>query len=184
MPTVHSFQPIAGNHAKILILGSMPGEASLAANQYYAHRRNAFWPIIAQLLQISPDASYEEKIAALKSSHIALWDVLKSCKRTGSLDSMIEINTQIINDFQSFFATHQKITHVFFNGGKAETSFKRYALPTDDLSLIKLSRLPSTSPANARLSFDDKCKIWHEMIYAALGPETGMSNQRSTLSES
>ncbi len=71
----------------------MPGEASLSANQYYAHRRNAFWPIIAQLLQINPDAAYQEKITALKSSPIALWDVLKSCKRQGSLDSMIEADT-------------------------------------------------------------------------------------------
>ncbi len=173
MPTVHSFQPIAGNHVKILILGSMPGEISLAANQYYAHRRNAFWPIIAQLLQITPDASYEEKIAALKSSHIALWDVLRSCKRSGSLDSSIEADTQINNDFQSFFAVHTKITHVFFNGGKAEACFNRYVLPENALRRMKLSRLPSTSPANARLSFDDKCKIWHGMIYAALGPETG-----------
>ena len=168
MTTLYSFAPVAGNHAKILILGSMPGEASLAANQYYAHHRNAFWPIITQWLKIHPDAPYEEKITALKSSQIALWDVLKSCKRTGSLDSMIEIDTQTINDFQSFFATHKKITHVFFNGGKAEACFKRYVLAKNDLGLIKLSRLPSTSPANARLSFDDKCRIWHEMIYPAL----------------
>ena len=167
MPTIHSFQPIAGSHAKILILGSMPGQASLAANQYYAHRRNAFWPIIVQLLQISPDALYEEKITALKTSHIALWDVLKSCKRAGSLDSMIETDTQTINDFQSFFPAHKKITHVFFNGGKAEACFKRYVLPESDLGLIKLSRLPSSSPANARLSLEEKCRIWHEMIHSA-----------------
>lgn len=184
MPTIHSFQPIAGNHAKILILGSMPGEASLAANQYYAHRRNAFWPIIAQLLQIHSDAPYAERITALQSSPIALWDVLKSCKRSGSLDSSIEADTQISNDFQSFFAVHTKITHVFFNGGKAEACFKRYVLAENDLCRMKLSRLPSTSPANARLSFDDKCKIWHEMIYATLGPDTGMRDPRSTLQAS
>jgi len=168
MPTIYSFKPIAGSHAKILILGSMPGQASLSANQYYAHRRNAFWPIFAQLLQIDPDASYEEKITALKSSHIALWDVLKSCKRTGSLDSMIETDTQTINDFQSFFEVHKKITHVFFNGGKAEACFKRYVVPLYDLGLIQCSRLPSTSPANARLSYEDKCRTWHTMINSAL----------------
>ena len=173
MSTIHSFQPIAGSHAKILILGSMPGQASLAANQYYAHHRNAFWPIIAQLLQISPDEPYEEKITALKSSHIALWDVLKSCKRAGSLDSMIETDTQTVNDFQSFFSAHKKITHVFFNGGKAEACFKRYVLPESDLGLIKLSRLPSTSPANARLSLEEKCRIWHEMIHPAFELEIG-----------
>ncbi len=168
MPTIYSFQPIVDSHARILILGSMPGQASLSANQYYAHRRNAFWPIFAQLLPISADAPYEEKVHALQLSHIALWDVLKSCKRTGSLDSRIEPDAQTINDFQSFFHTHKKITHVFFNGGKAEACFKRYVSPTYDLGLIQCSRLPSTSPANARLSFADKCRIWHEMIHSAL----------------
>lgn len=168
MSIIHSFRPIAGNHAKILILGSMPGAASLAANQYYAHSRNAFWPIIAQVLKIPPEVSYEEKITALKSSPIALWDVLKSCKRAGSLDSSIETDTQVSNDFQFFFSAHRKITHVFFNGGKAEACFKRHILANNEPGLMNLARLPSTSPANARLSFDDKCRIWHEMIYAAL----------------
>lgn len=173
MSIIYSFPPIVGSHARILILGSMPGQASLAANQYYAHHHNAFWPIIAQLLQIRPDAPYEEKITALKSSPIALWDVLKSCKRTGSLDSMIETDTQITNDFQSFFSVHTKITHVFFNGGKAEACFKRHVLPESDLGLIKLSRLPSTSPANARLSPKEKCRIWHEIIHAAFASTGG-----------
>lgn len=168
MPTVYSFPPIAGNQAKILILGSMPGEASLAAKQYYAHRRNAFWPIMAQLLHIDVEASYQEKTAALQSSPIALWDVLQSCKRTGSLDSMIETGTQISNDFQSFFSAHRAITHIFFNGGAAEACFKRYVMPAQNLGLLQLSRLPSTSPANARLSFDDKCEIWRETIGLAL----------------
>ncbi|MDP1775520.1 MAG: DNA-deoxyinosine glycosylase [Moraxellaceae bacterium] len=168
MSIIYSFEPVAGSHAKILILGSMPGQASLSANQYYAHPRNAFWPIIAPLLQINPEAPYEEKITALKSSRIALWDVLKSCQRTGSLDSMIKTDTQIINDFQSFFGIHKKITHVFFNGGKAETCFMRHVFPENDLDLLQLSRLPSTSPANARLSFADKCRIWHAMIHLAL----------------
>lgn len=163
----YSFQPIVDNHAKILILGSMPGQASLAANQYYAHPRNAFWPIMAQLLQFNPDVSYAEKVTALKSSQIALWDVLRSCHRIGSLDSSIEVNTQTINDFQYFFPEHREITHVFFNGGKAEACFKRYVLPKNKLGSLIFTRLPSTSPANARLSFEDKCKIWHEMIHSA-----------------
>lgn len=168
MPVIHSFAPIAGSHAKILILGSMPGEASLAANQYYAHQRNAFWPIMTRLLHIQPDAGYEEKVTALESSFIALWDVLKSCERSGSLDSSIEINTQTINDFQIFFSTHRNITHVFFNGGKAESCFRRYVLSENEQRLLRLVRLPSTSPANARLSFDQKCRIWHETLRLAL----------------
>ncbi len=168
MPTIHSFAPIAGVHAKILILGSIPGEASLAATQYYAHPRNAFWPIMAPLLQIQVSSPYEEKITALKSSPIALWDVLKSCNRSGSLDSMIEANTQLVNNFTAFFALHPQITHVLFNGGKAEACFKRNVIPGNKLGSITLSRLPSTSPANARLPFDEKYKTWHQIIKLAL----------------
>ncbi len=168
MPTIHSFAPIATSHARILILGSMPGEASLAANQYYAHSRNAFWPIMAQILHIHPDAPYEQKIIALQSSPIALWDVLKSCERTGSLDSMIRAGTHAINDFESFFPAHERLTHVFFNGGTAESYFKRHVLPSCPLASVQLSRLPSTSPANARLSVDDKHRIWQAMIHSAL----------------
>jgi hypoxanthine-DNA glycosylase len=168
MSLIYSFAPVASNYAKILILGSMPGKASLAANQYYAHPRNAFWPIIAPLLHINPNAPYEEKITALKTSPIALWDVLKSCQRIGSLDSSIETDTLIINDFQSFFSAHQKITHIFFNGGKAETCFKRYVSPEININSIMLARLPSTSPAHARLDFTMKYRIWHERIHAIL----------------
>ena len=179
MPTVYSFPPVVGNRAKILILGSMPGEVSLAAQQYYAHQRNAFWPIMAQLLHIDPHASYEEKLTALRSSPIALWDVLKSCKRSGSLDSMIEAGTQIMNDFSFFFSEHRLITDVFFNGGTAEACFKRYVLPANNLRLLKFTRLPSTSPANARLSFEDKCAIWRETIDLALNKATPCQNRTS-----
>lgn len=168
MAIIHSFAPIAGDHAKILILGSMPGEASLAANQYYAHQRNAFWPIIAPLLLIQTDASYQEKITALHSSHLALWDVFKSCERTGSLDTQISSGNYIINDFASLFSSHKNISHVFFNGGTAERYFTRHVLPICNLNAIQFLRLPSTSPANARLSFNDKRKIWHEHIYPVL----------------
>ena len=118
MSLAQSFPPIAGKQAKILILGSIPGEASLAAQQYYAHPRNAFWPIMARWLQIPLEASYQEQIMALQASPIALWDVLKSCRRSGSLDSNIEADTQIINDFHTFFSIHREITQVLFNGGK------------------------------------------------------------------
>ena len=90
MSLLYSFAPIADENARILILGSMPGQASLDAGQYYAHKRNLFWPIMAELLQFDVSASYEEKTAALRAAGIALWDVLQSCKREGSLDANIE----------------------------------------------------------------------------------------------
>ncbi|MES2013700.1 MAG: DNA-deoxyinosine glycosylase, partial [Pseudomonadota bacterium] len=99
MAHIHSFAPIEDSNATTLILGTMPGRASLVAEQYYAHTQNAFWRIMAELLQFDRTSAYEVRIQALKSSHIALWDVLQSCQRQGSLDAMIERDTQIANDF-------------------------------------------------------------------------------------
>lgn len=170
MPTIYCFEPIADHQAEILILGSMPGQASLSANQYYAHRQNAFWRIMAELLQFNPEAPYEEKTEALKSTRIALWDVLKSCQRQGSLDARIEKESQTVNDFQSFFRIHPKITQVFFNGGKAEACFRQYVLQKNNFSFstTQFTRLPSTSPANARLSFADKRKMWRQLLITGI----------------
>jgi hypoxanthine-DNA glycosylase len=168
MPVIHSFPPIIHSHAKILILGSMPGEASLAAHQYYAHPRNAFWPIMASLLNIQADSPYHDKIAALRSSPIALWDVFKSCERTGSLDTMICADNYVINDFPSLFNDYAFIKHVFFNGGTAERYFTRHVMSAYNFKNLQLLRLPSTSPANARLSIADKRIIWHKAIQAAV----------------
>ncbi|MDH5479386.1 MAG: DNA-deoxyinosine glycosylase [Nitrosomonas sp.] len=168
MAYIYCFKPIADSKAKILILGSMPGEASLLANQYYAHPRNAFWRIMAELLKFDPAVSYEEKIQALHATHIALWDVLQSCKRKGSLDTMIETRTQTTNDFQSFLHTHNKITHIFFNGSKAEACFKQFVQKKLDLESIKLAKLPSTSPAHATISFDHKREIWLNTLKPSL----------------
>lgn len=164
MARIHSFEPIEDRSAEILILGSMPGRASLNAGQYYAHSQNAFWRIISELLQLHAPAPYSMRVRALKSARIALWDVLRSCKREGSLDSMIEREPQIANDFQTFFRVHRKITHVFFNGAKAETCFKRHVLRDIDGSPVSFVRLPSTSPANASLSFADKLNAWRSIL--------------------
>jgi len=164
MTFIYSFEPIEDEHAEILILGSIPGQASLAAGQYYAHNRNAFWLIISNLLQIDPAAPYEAKIQALKSARIALWDVLQSCKRTGSLDSGIKTDTLITNDFRAFFQEHKNIKQVFFNGAKAEACFKRHILRHINLDFISFTRLPSTSPANATISFTHKLAAWRLIL--------------------
>lgn len=164
MTHIHSFAPIEDSNATILILGSMPGRASLAAEQYYAHAQNAFWRIMSGLLQFERAAPYAIKIQALKSAHIALWDVLQSCKRQGSLDAMIERDTQIANDFQSFFQTHPYITHVFFNGAKAESLFKQHVPEIMANNRLYYLRLPSTSPAHAAISFEQKLDAWHMIL--------------------
>lgn len=158
---IYSFAPIADRNARILILGSMPGRASLTAGQYYAHAQNAFWRIISELLQLDPASPYEVRVQALKSARIALWDVLRSCKREGSLDSMIEADTQTANDFRTFFRAHPQITHVFFNGAKAEACFRQHVLRGIDGRATRCyTRLPSTSPAHASLSYARKLEAW------------------------
>ena len=168
MTTIYSFAPIVDRHAEILILGSMPGRASLDANQYYAHPQNAFWRIMGELLNFdSKTASYADKTNALKSARIALWDVLQSCRRKGSLDASIEIQSQTVNDFQTFFKTYPCIRAVYFNGGKAADCFRRHVLKEQMPDLpqrLQLTRLPSTSPAHATLSFAQKCDLWHRML--------------------
>ncbi|HUW50215.1 MAG TPA: DNA-deoxyinosine glycosylase [Sulfuricella sp.] len=168
MAHVHSFGPIENKNAEVLILGSMPGLASLKAHQYYAHPQNAFWRIIAELLQFDAASPYQVRVQALKSARIALWDVLQSCTREGSLDAMIENDTHTANDFQTFFSTHKKITHVFFNGAKAEECFKRHGLRKFADSSVIYLRLPSTSPANASLSFAQKLSAWREIMKPSL----------------
>lgn len=167
MLPIYSFEPIADKHAEILILGSIPGRASLVANQYYAHTRNAFWRIISELLPLDPGLPYELKIQALKSARIALWDVLQSCQRVGSLDSMIDTETLVINDFQTFFHTYKKIKHIFFNGIKAETCFKQHVLRKNNFVSATCTRLPSTSPANASISFEHKLNAWRLITLTA-----------------
>jgi hypoxanthine-DNA glycosylase len=170
MALIYSFPPIADNNARILILGSMPGCASLAAHQYYAHPQNNFWHIMSQLLDVEPGASYETRITAVKRARIAVWDVLQSCTREGSLDSSITRHNQIANNFPGFFQTYKQITHVFFNGAKAEACFKQHVLrKLGDVSLTYL-RLPSTSPAHASVSSAQKLKEWRVILPPAATP--------------
>lgn len=158
MPRLHSFPPVADAHATILILGSMPGQESLRQQQYYAHPHNAFWKIMGDLVGAYPALPYPQRLQALKAAHIALWDVLHSCEREGSLDSDIE--QEEANDFASFFAQHPHITHVYFNGAKAEHSFRKFVLGKQALPPLKLLRLPSTSPAHAGMRHEEKLAAW------------------------
>jgi len=169
---IRSFAPIASRNARVLVLGSMPGRASLDADQYYAHPRNALWPILGSLLpdqSALPTLPYPERAAALRASGIALWDVLASCARAGSLDSDIDDATIVPNDFAGFFARHRGITRVFFNGAKAEHAYRKFVLPNGEEDGRIYRRLPSTSPAHAAMSFEQKLAAWRAVADALRG---------------
>lgn len=158
------FPPIENPSARVLILGSMPGIASLRAGQYYAHPRNQFWPIMAALLERDLIAlPYPARVQALIDARIALWDVLRSCRRPGSLDADIAPDSIIANDFAAFFVRHPAISHVFFNGATAEQQFKQRVQARIALPQLHAQRLPSTSPAHAALNFPAKLKVWRSI---------------------
>lgn len=161
MSYVHGFPPISRADARILILGSMPSRESLLRQRYYAHPRNGFWPIMAGLLEFDK-GDYEKWILQVKHNGIAIWDVLQACYRSGSLDSAIDSSTIVTNDFREFFADHRHISRVFFNGAKAESVYLKHVLPGlhGPAAKLRLQRLPSTSPAHAAMSLEQKMKAW------------------------
>lgn len=158
--------PVISADAHTLILGSIPGEESLRWQQYYANPRNAFWRIIAGLGGNKRGVSYEKYLEMLGYHHLAVWDVVHSCHRVGSLDSAIQKSSVQANDLNDFFTRNPKIRRVFFNGTFAEQSYQKHVLP--DLSKahagIPILRLPSTSPAYAGLSFIDKTHAWRVIL--------------------
>jgi hypoxanthine-DNA glycosylase len=166
MSDIESFPPIANQHARILILGSIPGTASLQAQQYYAHPRNQFWTILGELLDFDPQGDYASKTQALLDAGVAVWDVVKSCHRPGSLDTNIAKHTMLANDFGVFFRDHPAITEVFFNGATAEQTFLRLVLSGLSADKLIFHRLPSTSSANAGLNFQQKLEIWRRLLTA------------------
>ncbi len=165
MSRIRSFPPVADSHATVLILGSMPGKRSLDEHEYYALPQNAFWKIMGELIGTHQHQPYPQRLRALKEAHIALWDVLHSCEREGSLDS--DIVEEEANDFAAFFERHPGITHVFFNGSKAEQSFKRFVTGKQKLPLLVLQRLPSTSPAHANMNPEEKLRVWRDNLLRA-----------------
>lgn len=162
MPYIRSFPPVGDSDATVLILGSMPGKESLKQNRYYAHAQNAFWKIMGELVGAHPHLPYEERLHKLTAAHIALWDVLASCERESSLDA--HIRNEKANDFTAFFAQHPHITHVFFNGAKAEQSFNKFVSGIQRLPPLIFQRLPSTIPAHAGMHYAEKLKAWREAI--------------------
>jgi len=161
---VQSFAPVLGKRPRILILGSMPGIASLEAVQYYAHPRNAFWPIMAELFSIDADCDYDERIAQIQQAPVILWDTLKRCERPGSLDSSIRRESVEANDIPGLLDQHPGIRAVACNGATSTNYFRKLVLPklSPDMT-IELLPMPSTSPANAGMTFAQKLAAWQRL---------------------
>ena len=152
---INSFPPFVNSQTKILILGTMPGIASLEKQEYYAHKRNHFWKIMYTLLDNLPISEvFQEKIQMLQAHKIGLWDVLENCERKGSLD--IHIKNQKENDFETLFKEFPGISKIVFNG---KESHKYFLKKFGQIKGITYYLMPSTSPANT-MSFDNKLKIW------------------------
>lgn len=159
------FPPILEGNPRALILGSMPGQASLKENQYYAHKRNAFWPIMGELLGFDSQQHYENRIRYLPENSIAVWDVLKTCVRPGSLDSAIAESSIVVNDFATLFMDFPGIKLVAFNGQTAARYWHKYVLPTQAVpESLRTAILPSTSPAHASISLVQKQQRWQEVL--------------------
>jgi hypoxanthine-DNA glycosylase len=170
-PLLHGLPPVVDDGARMLILGSFPSAQSLAAGQYYANPRNAFWPIVGELFDFDANAPYQYRLAALRSRGVALWDVLHQCRRAGSADSAIDPKSLVVNDFGGLFASYPAIARVYFNGAKAAELYRRLARPDQRLDY---QRLPSTSPAHATQP-GVKLAAWRASIPSGAQPGEGGS---------
>jgi hypoxanthine-DNA glycosylase len=165
MSYVHSFPPIASATSRVLILGTMPGKASLRERQYYAHPQNAFWRIAGAIVGFDPASPYEIRADLMRAAGIAIWDVLKSCTRQGSLDSDIVPSTAVPNDLPGFLCEHREIRRICFNGAKADALYARHVRPYLAVGReVHYVRLPSTSPANASVPWPAKLQAWQAAL--------------------
>ena len=180
-----SFPPVIGFHLHTLILGTMPGQKSLQTQQYYAHPRNALWPVLCAMVTGEPPRytihetlSYEDRCKLISDAGFGLWDVLAQCERPGSLDASISRQSEVPNDIQALVEQHPELKTIACNGRTAHTLLKRHILSKydSDKSSLKLPRivcLPSTSPAMASLSLAEKFCQWSEVLQP---PEYNTSN--------
>ena len=184
-----SFPPLEGPRARLLILGSMPGTASLEAVRYYAHPRNAFWPVVMALLDGEETPAtmsgtrapgrrgtavrlpgYDERVRRLLAAGIALWDVLAECVRPGSLDAAIRRDSERANALPALCERHPELALIAFNGQTASKLFERHVGETVRARRpdIRYVTLPSTSPAHASLTLADKHARWRDALGSVL----------------
>jgi hypoxanthine-DNA glycosylase len=158
MSRITSFEPLIDQQSKVLILGSIPGAQSLKKQQYYGNPRNHFWPMMYKLFDEKPASTYEEKILFLQRHGIALWDVIQSCNREGSLDA--RITDPVVNPILQLLQRFSSISLIALNGTKAFTLFRKHA--AHQLTGLPYVKLPSTSPVPGKhvKSLEDKLQEW------------------------
>jgi hypoxanthine-DNA glycosylase len=155
---LHGLPPVIAPRTRLVVLGSFPSVASLAAGEYYAHPRNQFWPILSALFGIDLCAMrYADRLDAVRGRGLGIWDVYASCTREGSLDSAIEDARP--NDLASLLGVAPHLEAFAHNGGESARAMR----VTRALGLV-VHRLPSTSPANASWSFERKLQAWHRVF--------------------
>lgn len=154
-----SFDPISNSETCVLILGTMPGDKSLELSEYYGNSRNNFWKIISTITNNDLPLSYADKKALLIKTKIGIWDVAHKANRKGSLDNAIQ--NEVPNELNSFISKHKNLKAIGFNGTKAEALFDKYFSRQTGIKYISL---PSTSPANTGISFDNICKVWRQIL--------------------
>lgn len=171
-PKSEGFGPVVRRDAQVLILGSLPGKVSLERGEYYAHPRNAFWTIMGILFGAPRRMPYATRLQRLQERRIALWDVCASARRPGSLDS--ELSDELPNDFDAFLGQHEDIVLIGFNGAKAGRIFHRRVLPglAPRFAGIRRVVLPSTSPAHAAMSLEEKVERWREALDSVIKANT------------
>uniref|UniRef100_UPI004057B775 DNA-deoxyinosine glycosylase n=1 Tax=Agathobacter sp. TaxID=2021311 RepID=UPI004057B775 len=153
----HTFPPVYDKNSKILILGSFPSVKSRENHFYYGHPRNRFWKVLAKVLETDVPQTIEEKKQMLLKNHVAVWDVIASCKIAGSSDTSIcDVK---VNDF-SRILKNSEISKIYVNGGKAYELYHKYAERKTGMQAVKL---PSTSPANAAWNLERLFETWKQI---------------------
>jgi hypoxanthine-DNA glycosylase len=158
-PMIHTFEPVYNAESEILILGTFPSVKSRELGFYYQHPQNRFWKVVSALLGLPLPKTVEEKKLMLLNSHIALWDVIYSCDINGSSDSAIK--NVVPNDIRSLL-NKSEIAAIYANGGKAYELYNRYCYQETNKMITKM---PSTSPANASYSLEKLVVCWGEVMH-------------------
>jgi double-stranded uracil-DNA glycosylase len=168
-----SFASVARADARVLILGSMPGAASLTAQQYYAHPHNQFWSIMGVLFGAGWELPYQRRLERLQAHGVALWDVFASCSRRGSLDSAIDHSSAIANDIPALLQRCPSIRRICCNGMTAYVACGWHFASGLAHTGLEIERLPSTSPANASWSPARKLEAWRHALAGCQGQVDG-----------